>query len=224
VKRTASRIFEIGTHVCGLYSSRSELATLVATFLADGLRHRERCCYVAAGDEGDAIWNELRHAGVDIVRESERGALEILDGGQIYIAQDAFDPRRTLGLFKEAVEHALEDEFTGFRVAADMTWALSVPQGAQAVIAYEALVRQLFLTSRATALCLYGRQHMPLAVVNGALATHPVTFLRRAASVNPFYDPDVMALPVCDDHAILTKLDTLDGLHALPDTGRTSSR
>ena len=41
--------FERGDHVCALYSTTAELTREVAPFLAEGLRRRERCWYVAAG-------------------------------------------------------------------------------------------------------------------------------------------------------------------------------
>lgn len=54
-----------------------------------------------------------------------------------------------------------------------MTWALNCPDGPYQLIVYEALLKALFFSSRATGLCLYDRQRMPLSVINGASATHP---------------------------------------------------
>jgi hypothetical protein len=55
-----------------------------------------------------------------------------------------------------------------------MSWALDCEDRAEQVIVYEALLKSLFATCRATGLCLYDRHRMPLAVINGALATRPV--------------------------------------------------
>ena len=42
-----------GDHICAIYSTDAELAQIAARFLADGLRNRERCWYVASGGEGE---------------------------------------------------------------------------------------------------------------------------------------------------------------------------
>ena len=54
--------FNRGDHICVIYSTTAELAQTVAGFLADGLRSRERCWYVAAANETDAIQAELQNS------------------------------------------------------------------------------------------------------------------------------------------------------------------
>src|SRR5690348_13399370 len=112
-----------GDHICALYRSRHELATLAAGFLADGLARGERCWYVAANDETGTVVRVLRDRGVDVDGEQNRGALDIVTGA--YVADGGFNPERTVEVFSDAIEQALHDGFTGFRAAADMSWALS---------------------------------------------------------------------------------------------------
>ena len=40
-----------GDHVCGLYSTRYELAEIVAEYLIDGLQRKQRCWFITTGDE-----------------------------------------------------------------------------------------------------------------------------------------------------------------------------
>ena len=70
----------------------------------------------------------------------------------------------------------------------------------------EALLRTLFDTCRATGLCMYDRHRMPLAVLDGALATHPVAVSRHQPMENPYYDERVVGLTAVDDAEVLAKL------------------
>ncbi len=178
-----------GDHACALYSGDAGRAKLAADFLVEGLTQGERCWYVGSGEHAQiAAALRLRH-GVDVASLTQRGALQIIGSAEAYVSQDGFDPERTLQVFNDAIEQALQDGYAGFRAVADMTWALSLREGPYVVIAYEAMLRSLFATCRATGLCLYDRHKMPLDIIDGALATHP--FLHRAGGYhrNPQYNP-----------------------------------
>jgi hypothetical protein len=202
--------FKRGDHVCGLYSSTAELAQEVAGFLAEGLRRGERCWYVGTGQEMDLVRRALGQIGVDASASAARGALQLISGGGAYVVRGRFNPEATLGVFNNAIEQAYTDGFTGFRAAAEMSWALDCEDGAHQVIVYEALLKSLFSTCRAIGLCLYDRNRMPLAVVNGALATHPVVGVHGRYGVNTFYDPDTTGIQAIDDASVLARLAQLE--------------
>jgi hypothetical protein len=75
-----------------------------------------------------------------------------------------------------------------------MSWALNLDNGVERLITYEALLRSLFATARATGLCLYDRSRMPLSVIDGALCTHPIERREGTYRPNPFYDASVDSL------------------------------
>ena len=183
-----------GDHVCSLYDTNEQLAATVASFLAEGLARGERCWYVPSDGEVIAVRAALERRGVDVRAESRRSALNLLDAQGSYTAHGGFDPEQTMRVFSEAIESALNDGFKGLRAAADMSWALTIDNGAELVIEYEALLRSLFSTSKATGLCLYDRRRMPLQVVNGALLTHPVIEVAGAFGRNELYDAAVQCL------------------------------
>ena len=202
--------FKPGDHVCGIYSTTEELASEVARFLAAGLRNRERCWYIGAGDEMDAVRAALGRLGVDVPANTRRGALQLISGDGAYIVQGCFNPEATIQVFNDAIEQAYTDGFTGFRAAAEMSWALNCADGAHQVIVYEALLKSLFATCRAIGLCLYDRQRMPLDVINGALSTHPVVGSHAHYGANPFYDPATTGPTSINRVAVLEKLGQLD--------------
>jgi hypothetical protein len=197
--------FHPGDHICGLYSTVPQLASIVANFITEGLKRQQRCWYVASGGEGVIVRRALVSRRIPVDVESRRGALTIASGEAVYV-QDRFSPERTLGLFNDAIEQALKDGFNGFRAAADMSWALGMKNGPELLIAYEALLKSLFNTSQVTGLCLYDRKRMPLQVLNGALMTHPIAGSVERYEINPFYDPTVRGLSPVHHGAVEVKL------------------
>ena len=199
-----------GDHVCAVYSTTAELTREVAAFLAEGLRNRERCWYVGAGEEMESLRDTLLALGVDVLAATRRGALKLIAGDGAYVVHGLFDPEVTIGIFNDAIEQAYTDGFTGFRAAAEMSWALECDDGAHQVIVYEALLKSLFASCRAIGLCLYDRNRMPLAVINGALATHPIAGSQGHYGDNPFYDSATTGIAEVDDADVLGKLAQLD--------------
>jgi len=198
-----------GDHVCAIYGSEGELADVVGGFLAEGLRKSERCWYLPAADDPNAVRAAIRARRLDTARAEKRGALNILPSGAVYATRGEFDPEETLAAFSEAIEQALADGFNGFRAAANMSWALDLDGGPERLIVYEALLRSLFSTAPATGLCLYDSRRMPLAVIDGALSTHPVVRAHGTYSDNTFYDASVRSLGDADPAAVRSKLERL---------------
>jgi hypothetical protein len=204
------RPFELGDHACGIYSSRAQLVRLVSRYLAEGLERHEHTWYVGTRVDGVAIRNALRRRGIEVDDQIRHGALRMTLPSDVYLVQGEFDPRRTIRIFGDAVMRSRAHGFRGFRVAADMSWALSIPDGAERLVAYEADVRSLFSGEDLTAFCLYHRRRMPLNVLHGALVTHPTTFAARGGAMsNPFYDHESAALPADPDVLVMSKLQTI---------------
>jgi hypothetical protein len=208
--------FKRGDHVCAIYSTTEELTRDVASFLAEGLRRHERCWYVGEGPEIDSVRAALRKLEINVTADTKRGALQLISGDAAYIVHGRFNPEATIQIFNDAIEQACTDGFTGFRAAAEMSWALNCADGAHQVIVYEALLKSLFASCRAIGLCLYDRQRMPLDVINGALCTHPVAGSHGQYGANPFYDPATTGPTASNRAAVLDKLAQLDRSSAPP--------
>ena len=201
--------FQPGDHACVLYSSTRDLAATVGRFLAVGLGRGERAWYVASGVEDRAVRSVLRTEGVDVDAAISRGALRLIRAHDAYLIHGRFDPESTVRVFNDAIEESFAAGFTGFRAAAEMSWALEPDDGLDRLITYEALLRTLFANCRAIGLCLYHRRRMPLAVLDGALATHPIAGvgIKGTFCQNPFYDPGASTLnAVASDRMVRRKL------------------
>ena len=202
--------FKRGDHICAIYSTTEELTREVARFLAEGLRNRERSWYVGVGDEMDSLRDGLRQLGIDVAVEIKRNALQLNSGDAAYIVHGTFNPEATIQIFNDAIEQAYTDGFTGFRAAAEMSWALDCTDGPHQVIVYEALLKSLFANCRAIGFCLYDRKRMPLEVINGALLTHPIAGAHGHYATNRFYDPATTRPTSIDPADVRGKLARLD--------------
>lgn len=200
-----------GDHICGLYSTADELAEIAAEFLVDGLRRGQRAWFITPGAEAPTVRAALMQRGVDVDAQSARGALQLISGAETYMVHGSFEPEVAIKTFNDAIDQAYRDGFTGFRAAAEMSWALGDADRMERLIVYEALLRALFSTSRATGLCLYDRRRTPLTVINGALETHPVVRSIDGYGANPFYDPATVRLGPIDDTSVVAKIATLEG-------------
>lgn len=201
-----------GDHICAIYGTGEELAVMVAPYLAEGLRRGERCWFLPAAEGVADVVRALTAHGVDVDLAVGRGALVLADSRAAYAARGNFDPEETLAVFGAAIEDALNDGFTGFRAAAEMSWVMDAEGGAERIVTYEALLKSLFSNGHATGMCLYDRNRMPLNVIAGALATHPIA---RAAQtgyrLNPFYDAAVTTIAAAEPAAVASRLALLDG-------------
>ncbi|HEX2711238.1 MAG TPA: MEDS domain-containing protein, partial [Candidatus Acidoferrales bacterium] len=69
-----------GDHIIFIYDDTPELTAFAVPFLKEGLAKGERCLYIL-GDLGLAEATEaLAAGGVDVNKESQRGALEVITG------------------------------------------------------------------------------------------------------------------------------------------------
>ena len=146
-----------------------------------------------------------------------REALKFISGKEAYVVHGSFNPETTINIFNDAIEQAYTDGFSGFRAAAEMSWAFDCEDGVHQVIVYEALLKSLFATCLAIGLCFYDRTRMPLPVINGALATHPIAASTGQYRVNPFYDPKATGIVAIDDRNVRERLAQLDHSTAIPE-------
>lgn len=191
-----------GDHVCLIYESDAERLAAIAAYLVIGLAAAERCAYICE-EGGDAdIAAALVGVGIDVQGEIARGALLLLSPRETYLRAGAFDPPAMLSFLADASEAALAADFSGFRVTADMAWALGPEPGCERLIEFEALANRYFPSSRALAVCQYDRRRFPADVIRDVLRTHPLAILDGQVCSNLYYEAPELLLghrPV-DEH------------------------
>jgi two-component system, chemotaxis family, sensor kinase Cph1 len=202
-----------GDHACVIYTTRDELVRVAAAYLEDGFTAGEQCWYVAStADEADDVRVALGGLGIDVALAERRQALRLVMAQDFYLASGTFDPEQMLQRFSDVIAAAENENFTGFRLAAEMSWALDSRASLDEVIEYEALVGSLFSTSRASAVCFYQADRMPPQVLDGALTTHPLVGVGGPPKRNPFHRPGPVAdLPAFRPDDVAWKLKRLQG-------------
>ena len=203
--------FEHGDHVCAIYDTAEEQLGVAASFMAEGLKRRQRCLYTSEGEDSLARFrSSLQAAGVNVATAVERGALVLLGKDDAHLAGGSFDGERMLLMLQAGVEDALNDGFTAFRACGDMSWLLDDAPGSGEVVDYEALLNQTFQNVRAIGMCQYDRQRLPAVLLDQALATHPSVVIGHQRRSNPFYIPGSLAgMPSLPSADVGLKLRTL---------------
>jgi hypothetical protein len=93
--------------------------------------------YVADENSVPRICQELQNAGVDVEKEKNRDALNILTKDQTYLRYGMFEPQKMVGDLHREVKFSVEKGFNGLRASGEMSWALDLPSAMARLIEYE---------------------------------------------------------------------------------------
>jgi signal transduction histidine kinase/ActR/RegA family two-component response regulator len=183
-----------GDHLCLIYDRAAEQMAALIPFLKRGLAAGERCLYLADGATTEMAERALAHEGIDLDREKERGALVLLTRRDGFLQGGRFDPGAMTDLLRQAEQEALDDGFSGLRLASEMGWCLGEVPGAERFLEYEAMLNRFLDGSRSIGLCQYERSRFSPRVVYEILRTHPFAVLGEEVCPNVFYEPPEMVL------------------------------
>lgn len=184
--------FRRGEHICSIHDTEEEQLATAAAYLADGIWQGQRCLYIAA-DRGalQRFRTALGAHRLDAAILSERGALIELTHDDAYLAGGEFSVGRLVTLLTDSIEQATADGFAGWRGCGDMSWLLAAAPGSERVAEYEALLQRFFADRRASGMCQYDRERLPLPLIDMALATHSTAVIGGRQRFNPFFQGDV---------------------------------
>jgi signal transduction histidine kinase/CheY-like chemotaxis protein len=183
-----------GDHLCLIYDRAAEQMAALVPFLKRGLVAGERCLYLADAGTTDLAERALASEGIDVDRERERGALVLLTRRDTFLRGGRFDPGAMTDLLRQAEQEALDDGFSGLRLASEMTWCLGAEPGTERFLEYEAMLNRFLEGSRSVGLCQYDRSRFSPQVVFDILRTHPFAVLGEEVCPNVFYEPPEMVL------------------------------
>ena len=196
--RTHGRVAEVpepgpADHVCWVYDDPRDLDAAAARFLQGGLARGERLLVVGEGMIETLHRDTLPFGGTDALLAS--GALEILDLSSAYAGSAEFTPERQLAFYDAATRRAIEDGYTGLRVAAEATALAAAPASLATLVRWERLADDFVAGgSGFTAMCAY-RSDLDSEALADLAAIHPVV---HAPEVVPhfqvFHDDDRVVL------------------------------
>jgi hypothetical protein len=175
-----------GEHACHLYRSFDEQKALILPFFKEGLAGNEHCAYITNDRPVDEWYFELQASGVDVQRERDRGALQIIERS-VWRTAGEFNAivkaREALGMIE-----GLLMKFSGVRVAGDAAWALNPELPVDQLCHWETTANLVYENQNVRAICEYNLdQHSP-AGIHTALRTHAIVVKDGEVFRNHLYE------------------------------------
>ncbi|HEX5019527.1 MAG TPA: PAS domain S-box protein [Candidatus Binatia bacterium] len=178
-----------GSHLCLFYEKDpAEQMPALVPYIQDGLRRDEQFIYIADDQTVDDLTERLEQSGINVDRESRRGALNLWTRREWRQPGKLSSENKTLQVSK-FIEDAARAGFKGSRFAVDITWALGPDIEAADLEHWEVTVNKLFAAGRrARIACQYNRSRLSSDVLVAAFRTHPVAVLGSHVYPNWFYE------------------------------------
>lgn len=188
-----------GQHLTFIYDDPKEQLAVICPYMKVGLDRGESCLYMSDVMSEAAIVTALEGYGIDVAHERERGALTIIAARDAYLVGGAFDPDTMIAFLDATIGDVCDRGFTGFRAAAEMSWALSGAPGCELLASYESRISDCFPGKRATGLCQYHRPSFPPSVIRDVLRTHPAVVYDGRVCESLYFEPLDVFHGRCDE-------------------------
>jgi hypothetical protein len=167
--------------------SPSKHLPALASTIARKLAENRRCLYLNTPAMVAGIRTYLFADGVDVSRETSKGAL-VLSAEQ-HLNDGCFDADQMLAMLSSAVDDALRAGYTGLWATGDMTWEFGHERNLAKLREYEIGLEELFQRQPALeGMCQYHIDTMPPDAVLDGLKSHRACYINQTLSVlNPYF-------------------------------------
>lgn len=168
----------LGTHFCMFYQTKEDLISILTPYFKVGLENNELCMWVTSEplETSDAEMS-LRKVVRNLDDYIQQGQIEILDFRQWYITLDGFEPDRVLQGWIEKEKQAVENGFTGLRLAGNTSWLAKEDWGKFAE--YEARINEIIGDYRMIALCSYPLDRCKAPEIIDIVSNHQFAVIKR---------------------------------------------
>lgn len=175
-----------GTHSRELYSGPAERDRLLFPFLAEGLRHGDKClCLI---DDVEPALVRDRVVGQPGPEYAERSAqLDVKRAAEAYLRSGEFSVEDMTSFLAESVDAAIADDFDLPRAAGEMSWVLREVPGRDDLFVYESALNHLVDDVPAILMCLYDLRKFGADMLVEVLRTHPMVLIDSTVIDNPHY-------------------------------------
>jgi anti-anti-sigma factor len=144
-----------GDHVCASFGSDDEHGAIVAGFARGALARNARFLYLADRSDDATLRRYLAGAGIDLDAGVAQGQIKIR---RCHRTPDRIDPDALIATLQADRIAARRDGFDALCGAAEMSWTLTRPADADALVEYERQVNRVFRTADIAGLCQYDRR------------------------------------------------------------------
>jgi len=176
---------EPGDHACLTFSDAEERLDLVAAFVRNGLRSGSKvvCWTDAHGPE--RLATELALRSVRAGAALRRGQLQIAPISTALFSSPGADAARMVDALAGELDLAGRSGYSSVRITADMGWATRPLAAAEALVAFESAVADLFTDGRLCLICQYDRDRFDAVTLAFAAKAHPKTLTAQVYFEHP---------------------------------------
>jgi PAS domain S-box-containing protein len=178
-----------GAHVCHIHENAAEQTRNGVVFTRIGLECGECCVYIADHSTYDELVSVFAAEGVDLASQQRKGALTILQRRDAYLRSGEFVAQEMIDYLVQAEREALEKGYSGFRLQAEMTWALDADISRDRLIEYESALNEYLKSSHAVVACSYLKKRIDAASMQDVLVSHPTVVVTDHVCPNPYFEP-----------------------------------
>jgi hypothetical protein len=175
-----------GTHLCGLYETKTERDEIMFGFLAEGLRSKELlvCCPEESHFD-QAVGHVLDRCPETACADTS--SLKLFRPAELYYPHGAFSPRDMLTAHENIWAGNLSSGMRNVRGTAEMGWSLAKIPGIEHLMAYESLLNTFIWGKTWISICLYDVSRFPGATIMKVLQTHPFAITGGGIFENPYF-------------------------------------
>ncbi|MCW3118340.1 MAG: sensory transduction histidine kinase, partial [Chitinophagaceae bacterium] len=182
-----------GSHFCTFYETKEDLIDTVVPFFKAGLESTEYCLWVIS-DSGLISMEETKEAMKEALPDFDRhisdGNMEILDGHDWYLQNNAFNSEKAMSELKAKLKKALASGYKGMRASGDMFWL--VEKYWEDFTAYEKQLNNSITDLSVTVLCTYPLAKSSAAEILDAVRTHQFAIARREGKWEIIETPELI--------------------------------
>src|SRR2546430_16104765 len=133
-----------GDHLCVLKDKDpAEQMPALVPFIQAALSKDEQFIYIADDQTVDELAARLHLSGINVGRESDRGALKLWTR-QEWRQPGRLSAEKKSQQVRQLIARSRKSGFKGVRFAVEMTWTLGPDIGAQQLERWEATINQIF--------------------------------------------------------------------------------
>jgi anti-anti-sigma factor len=158
-----------GDHVCASFGSDEEHGAIVAGYARGALSRNARFLYLADRSDDATLRRYLAGGGIDLDAGVAQGQIQVR---RCHRAPDRIDPDALIATLQADRIAARRDGYDELCGAAEMSWTLTRPADADAVVEYEREVSRVFRTADIAALCQYDRRLFAPDALERLVAAH----------------------------------------------------
>jgi len=174
-----------GTHACLTFTDAEERLDLMAGFVREGLRRRDKVICWSDELAPDAMIKELAARSVGPRAALCRGQLHVSAAGDSPLVRDGVGAENMIGLLSDELARAESQGYAGLRVTLDMSCLTRPTAAADQLIGFETGVAPLFADGRLCLICQYDRERFDAVTLAYAAETHPITISAQAYHQSP---------------------------------------